>query len=112
MTNREKFKEKIIDVALKGGDSFGLVNGIGKIKSCKEMDCSECSFDGFRDCSKQRKKWLDKECEKYINWQDMTIDSPILVKKKEMMNGKKHILQNMNMVKYMHGIVELQVGVS
>ena len=98
MTNREKFKEKIIEVALESGDSFGVVNGIGKIKSCKEMDCSECSFDGFADCGKQRKKWLDKEYKACVNWQDMTIDSPILVKKKRDDEWKKAYC-----AKYEHG---------
>lgn len=89
MTNREKFKEKIINIALSDGDGFSLLKNTGDIKHCQTTDCPNCCFNDAMNCFDRRKKWLDDEYESYIDWSNVKVDTPILVKTKEGENWKR-----------------------
>lgn len=83
MTNREKFKEKIINIVLTTGDGFALLKDTGNIKCCETTMCQDCCFNDAMNCFDRRKKWLDDEYEPHIDWLNIEVDTPILVKKKK-----------------------------
>ena len=73
MTNREKYKEELIDLAIKR-NIFALVKGVPKL--CNETYCVNCDYGYLnKDCNCESKRqnifklWLNKEyVEPPIDW--------------------------------------------
>lgn len=78
MTNKEKYADKIIDIAV----SSKLALKDGKPVPCAEMICSECGFYiSTYSCTHKMLEWLDSEyVEPPVDWSKVAVDTPILVK--------------------------------
>lgn len=83
MTNREYYREQIIDICAKGVRPIVDADGL---TGCSRRDCSECSNwykfgTGFL-CRAQKNfsKWLEEEYEPVVDWSIVPVDTPILVK--------------------------------
>lgn len=60
MKNKEKFAERIIEIAC-NGDTFALTE-FGKIIPCSEICCSNCMFNpDTLDCAEKTKEWAESE---------------------------------------------------
>lgn len=84
MTNREKFKELILDIVC-NGDSVAVDLEEQKPVNCTEIRCIECKFDmdGI-SCGSLRKQWCNEEyTEPPVDWSKVPVDTPILVRDHE-----------------------------
>lgn len=89
MTNREHYREQIIDICAKGGRPIINTDGL---TGCYSRDCSGCSswykpqgfFGAGFICKAQVNfsKWLEEEYEPTIDWSKVPVDTKILVKDK------------------------------
>ena len=81
MKNREKYADKIIDIAVRS--KLALKNG--KPVPCTWMRCSECGFFSTnRSCTSKMCEWLDLEyAEPPVDWSKVAVDTPILVRDNE-----------------------------
>ena len=86
MTNREHYREQIIDICAKGGRPLVEADGL---TGCSSHDCSGCSnwykphgFFGAGFCKAQENftKWLEEEYEPTVDWSKVPVDTKILVK--------------------------------
>lgn len=81
MTNKEKYADKLIELAVKE-DVFGLKNGEPAI--CTEIKCEECDFHESGSCGDSEYKfreWLNSEyVEPPVDWSKVAVDTPILVR--------------------------------
>ena len=82
MTNKEKFAEKILDVACSSG-RIAVSKATLEPTTCFKLECKDCLFN-FRDggsCGDARKKWANSEyVEPPIDWSKVAVDTPILVR--------------------------------
>ena len=78
MTNKEKYADKIIDIAVRSK----LALKDGKPVPCEEMRCSECGFlSTDYTCNHKAREWLDSEyVEPPVDWSKVAVDTPILVR--------------------------------
>lgn len=62
MTNREFYKEQILDVACSGG-AFAVDKRDGKIGEClMDIHCNNCLFGpSYNTCMKAIKEWSEQE---------------------------------------------------
>lgn len=89
MTNREHYREQIIDICAKGGRPIINTDGL---TGCYSRDCSGCSswykpqgfFGAGFICRAQVNfsKWLEQEYEPTVDWSKVPVDTKILVKDK------------------------------
>lgn len=87
MTNREKFKEQILDIAC-SGSSIALETKTMKVVPCKETYCYSCYFHGSScedECDIRCKDWCDAEyveppARPLVDWSKVPVDTPILVR--------------------------------
>lgn len=81
MTNREKYKEKILDIAC-DGNSIAFSKQTRELVPCECLDCSECEFNyEFGTCQDEAKHWCNSEYkEPEIDWSKVKVDTPILVR--------------------------------
>ena len=82
MTNKEKYAKEILELAANTG-MFGLKNG--KPALCKDIKCGECDFydKSYKAC-KSFRKWLNSEyVEPPVDWSNVAVDTPILVRDNE-----------------------------
>lgn len=86
MTNKEKYREELINLAIKR-NIFALVKGVPKL--CKETPCWSCDCSYLNkgnmcmmdERSNAFKLWLKEEyIEPPIDWTKVKVDTPILVK--------------------------------
>lgn len=80
MLNKEKFKDKIVELACCGHD-FALKDG--KVVDCQDMPCRECGFSSSTNilcCGANRKNWANSEYEEYVDWSKVPVDTKILVR--------------------------------
>ena len=87
MTNREHYREQIIDICAKGGRP---IFSYGRLTGCYGHDCKICSnwrksqhfFGTGFSCKVQEdfNKWLEQEYEPAVDWSKVPVDAPILVK--------------------------------
>lgn len=86
MTNKEKYLEKIADIAIESG-CVALVNGIPTM--CDDTPCKDCDIGdkerevccGNEAYGNKMKDWLDAEyVEPTIDWSKVDVDTPILVR--------------------------------
>ena len=78
MTNKEKYADKIIDIAVRSK----LALKDGKPVPCVEMKCSECGlFSTDYSCIHNVREWLDSEyVAPPVDWSKVAVDTPILVR--------------------------------
>ena len=81
MKNREKYADKIIDIAVMSK----LALKDGKPVPCIDMRCSECGFlIPDHSCEYKARKWLDSEyVTPSVDWSKVAVDTPILVRDSE-----------------------------
>ena len=81
MTNKEKYRNEIIELAVNTG-MFALKNG--KPAICKEIKCEECDFyesDLCKGSTYNFREWLNSEyVEPPVDWTKVPVDTPILVR--------------------------------
>lgn len=87
MTNREKYREQIIDICAM---SERPILNADRLTGCSSRDCKGCpnwyrsqSFFGTGFSCKAQKdfnKWLEEECKPEVDWSRVPVDTPILVK--------------------------------
>ena len=82
MTNREKYAERILDIACSGTRIAVEKNVMGPVP-CKDILCKDCYFKvnaGSR-CNDACKEWCESEyVEPQIDWSKVPVDTPILVR--------------------------------
>lgn len=84
MTNREKYAEQILDIALAGGSV--AVDKKGNICRCAEVGCNNCIFvktktDDNRPCKKRIKEWSEQEyVEPPVDWSKVPVDTKVYVR--------------------------------
>lgn len=81
MTNKEKYGNEIIELAVNTGK---LVLKNGEPALCRETKCEECDFYGLDSCKGSTynfREWLNSECvEPSVDWSKVAVDTPILVR--------------------------------
>lgn len=87
MTNREYYKEQIINICARGKRPIIRAD---RLTGCSSRDCEGCpnwyrsqSFFGtgfFCKAQEDFAKWLEEECEPEVDWSRVSVDTQILVK--------------------------------
>lgn len=102
MTNREKFAEKILNIACNGN-----LTAINKATlepiACQELPCEDCLFYVLdKGCDRnEMKKWANSEyVEPPVDWSKVAVDTPILVN-----DSNDHGWVKRYFAKYENGIV-------
>ena len=98
MTNKEKYADKIIEIAARSK----LALKDGKPVPCAEMRCSECGFiSNDYTCNHKVHEWLNSEyVAPPVDWSKVAVDTPILVRDSEANEWRKRYF-----AKYYNGIV-------
>ena len=98
MTNKEKYADEIIDIAVRSK----LALKDGKPIPCVSMRCSECGFfSPDHSCRFNACEWLDSEyVAPPVDWSKVAVDTPILVRDSEKESWRKRYF-----AKYYNGIV-------
>lgn len=83
MTNREKYAERILDIAVTG-HSFAI-NRNGEVSSCGKVPCNECIFRKNKvtdsSCRKKLKEWSEQEyVEPLVDWSKVPVDTKVYVR--------------------------------
>lgn len=83
MTNREKYAEQILDIALNGGSV--AMDEKGHIFRCVDIGCRSCIFaktkSDDRSCAKRLKEWSEQEyVEPPIDWSNVAVDTKVYVR--------------------------------
>ena len=101
MTNKEKYGNKIIELAIDEG-VLALKNG--EPAPCAKIKCEDCDFyaPNLFKCSTRRfREWLNSEyIEPPVDWSKVEVDTPILVRDRE-----KEAWRKRHFAKYENGIV-------
>lgn len=101
MTNKEKYGNKIMELAINAG-GFCITNGEPAI--CAEIRCKECDYgksDSCGDSEYKFREWLNSEyVEPPVDWSKVAVDTPILVRDSEKESWRKRYF-----AKYENGIV-------
>lgn len=82
MTNREKFAEKILDIAC-SNDTIAVDKVTLEPIACGRSECKDCLFNvsDVMSCGSKRIKWANSEyVEPPVDWSKVAVDTPILVK--------------------------------
>lgn len=79
MTNREKYAEQIIDMAL---DSIEIaVDKEGKLCDCNVILCSDCAWSDKNRCRERFKEWAEQEyVEPPVDWSKVPVDTKVYVR--------------------------------
>ena len=79
MTNREKYAEQIIDMAL---DSIEIaVDKEGKLCDCNVILCSDCAWSDKSRCRERFKEWAEQEyVEPPVDWSKVPVDTKVYVR--------------------------------
>lgn len=87
MTNREKYAEQIIDMAVNAIPI--AVDKEGKPCDYNAIRCSDCTFNDGR-CKEKLKEWAEQEyVEPAVDWSKVPVDTKILVRNSEHEAWKK-----------------------
>lgn len=84
MTNREKFAEKILDIAC-NGSKIAVNKATLEPIACYELECKDCLFNthSYGYCGDKTEKWANSEyVEPPVDWSKVAVDTPILVRDK------------------------------
>lgn len=87
MLNREKYAEEILNIAC-DGCNIALING--KLEKCRGA-CDKCDFcdNDIRNagcCREKAKEWANSQ---YVDWSEVPVDTPILVRDSELFAWSK-----------------------
>ncbi len=84
MTNREKYKEQLLDITC-SGSRIAVNEKTGEPVKCDTFDCHKCEFDRyFGPCKMHIEHWCESEYEEpSIDWSKVPVDTPILVSDSE-----------------------------
>lgn len=80
MTNKEKYKEQIFEIACEAS-RCALVNGVHnqiRLQTCASTSCSACLFDNNGGCSQRFIEWLEEEAVEF-DWSKVEVDTKVLV---------------------------------
>ena len=101
MTNKEKYGDKIIELAVNAG-GFCITNGEPAL--CAETKCKGCDFhesDSCKGSTYNFREWLNSEyVAPPVDWSKVAVDTPILVRDSEKESWRKR-----HFAKYENGIV-------
>ena len=101
MTNKEKYADKLIELAVKE-EVFALKNG--ETALCAKIKCEDCDFYEPYSCGRSTynfHEWLNSEyVEPPVDWSKVAVDTPILVRDSEKESWRKRYF-----AKYYNGIV-------
>ena len=101
MTNKEKYGNKIIELAIDEG-VLALKNG--EPAPCAKIKCEDCDYGKSDSCGGSEYKfreWLNSEyVEPSVDWSKVAVDTPILVRDSEEEAWRKR-----HFAKYENGIV-------
>lgn len=83
MTNREKYAEQILDIAVTGHSI--AVDKKGNFYRCSELDCEDCIFSRVEldesYCGEKTKKWSEQEyVEPPVDWSKVPVDTKVYVR--------------------------------
>lgn len=83
MTNREKYAEQILDIAVTGNTI--AIDKKGNFYKCSDLECEDCIFSRFDQddcyCGEKIKKWSEQEyVEPTVDWSKVPVDTKILVR--------------------------------
>lgn len=83
MTNREKYAEQILDIAVTGHSI--AVDKKGNFYRCSELDCEDCIFSRVEQdesyCGEKTKKWSEQEyVEPPVDWSKVPVDTKVYVR--------------------------------
>ena len=83
MTNREKYAEQILDIAVTGHSI--AVDKKRKLHKCNELDCRDCIFSRVEcsepSCKEKTKKWSEQEyVEPHVDWSKVPVDTKVFVR--------------------------------
>lgn len=86
MTNREKYAEQILDIAVTGNTI--AIDKKGNFYKCSDLECEDCIFSRFDQddcyCGEKIKKWSEQEyVEPPVDWSKVPVDTKILVRSSE-----------------------------
>ena len=83
MTNREKYAEQILDIAVTG--SSIAVDKKGEMHKCENLRCRDCIFvksevsDHY--CTEKTKEWSEQEyVEPPVDWSKVPVDTKVFVR--------------------------------
>lgn len=83
MTNREKYAEQILDIAVTG--SSIAVDKKGEMHKCENLRCRDCIFvksevsDHY--CTEKTKEWSEQEyVEPSVDWSKVPVDTKVYVR--------------------------------
>lgn len=82
MLNKEKFAEKILDIAC-SGSRLAVSKATLEPTACRKLECRDCLFDTHShvDCGDETYKWANSEyVEPPVDWSKVAVDTPILVR--------------------------------
>ena len=97
MTNKEKYANKIIEIAVRSK----LALKDGKPVPCADVRCKDCDFVDQVVCKSKLYEWLDSEyVEPPVDWSKVAVDTPILVK-----NYRAEIWKRRYFAKYENGTI-------
>lgn len=82
MTNREKYAEQILDIAVNGGSV--AMDEKGHIFRCVDIGCRSCIFaktkSDDRSCARRLKEWSEQEyVEPPVDWSKVPVDTKVYV---------------------------------
>lgn len=83
MTNREKYAEQILNIALTGGSV--AIDKKGNICRCSDIGCCSCIFAKTKSedcsCEKRIEEWSKQECiEPPVDWSKVPVDTKVYVR--------------------------------
>ena len=101
MTNKEKYGNKIIELAIDEG-VLALKNGEPAL--CAKIKCEDCDFCEPDSCGRSTynfREWLNSEyVEPPVDWSKVEVDTPILVR-----DSEKNVWKKRYFAKYENGMV-------
>lgn len=78
MTNREYYKNKILDIAC-DGYLVAFDNRTNELVECGNLPCRYCKFSQGK-CAESIRNWMTEEHEELqVDWSKVAVDTPILV---------------------------------
>ena len=106
MTNKEKYGNKIIELAIDEG-VLALKNG--EPAPCSKIKCEDCDYGKSDSCGGSEYKfreWLNSEyVEPPVDWSKVAVDTPILVR-----NSREEAWKKRHFAKYENGKVYTWLG--
>lgn len=103
MTNKEKYGNKIIELAVNAG-ILALKNG--EPVFCRGIECKECDLyekrsNSCRSSAHNFREWFNSEYKPKVDWSKVAVDTPILVRDSEKSAWKKrHFAKYENEIVY------------